>query len=174
LAGTKKALLVIDLLNDFVNEDGPLAIPGIIKIIGPIKEQIEKARKEVYPIIYLCDCHEEDDSEFKLFPPHAKKGTSGANVIDELRPEGTDILVRKNSFSGFYGTVLDETLKKLSIGKMIIAGTVTNTSVQYTAVDAVMRGYEVEIIEKAVIGLDQKDHRLALEHMKNIFGINII
>jgi hypothetical protein len=37
-----------------------------------------------------------------------------------------------------------------------------------------MRGYEVEIIEKAVIGLDQKDHRLALEHMKNIFGINII
>jgi nicotinamidase-related amidase len=174
LAGIKKALLIINLLNDFVNEDGPLAVPGISKIIGPIKEQIEKARKEVYPIIYLCDCHEEDDSEFKMFPPHAKKGTSGANVIDELRPEGNDILVRKNSFSGFYNTVLDETLKKLSVGELIITGTATNSCVQYTAVDAAIRGYKVDIIEKAAIGFDEKDHKYALEHMKNIFGIYIV
>jgi nicotinamidase-related amidase len=174
LEGTKKALLVIDLLNDFMNEDSPMAVPGIFKIIDPIKEQIEKARKEVYPIIYLCDCHEEDDSEFKLFPPHAKKGTPGANVIDELRPEGTDILVRKNSFSGFYDTVLDETLKKLSVGEVIITGIVTNICVQYTAVDAAMRGFEVDIIEEAVTGLDEKEHRYALEHMKSIFGINIV
>jgi nicotinamidase-related amidase len=174
LVEVKKALLIIDLLNDFVNEGAPLAVPGIGKIVGPIKEQIEKARKEVYPVIYLCDCHEEDDNEFKLFPPHAKKGTSGANVIDDLRPEGTDILVRKNSFSGFNKTVLDETLKKLSISKVIITGTVTNICVQYTAVDAIMRGYEVDIIEEAVIGLNEEDHKYALEHMKSLFGINII
>ena len=174
MAGVKKALLIIDLLNDFVNEGAPLNVPGIGKIVDPIKEQIEKARKEVYPIIYICDCHEEDDSEFRIFPPHAKKGTSGANVIQELRPEGTDILVRKNSFSGFYDTVLDETLKKLSVSKIMITGTVTNISVQYTAVDAIMRGYEVDIIEEAVIGFDERDHRHALEHMKSLFGINIV
>jgi len=174
VAGVKKALLIIDLLNDFVNEGAPLNVPGIGKIVDPIKEQIEKARKEVYPIIYICDCHEEDDSEFRIFPPHAKKGTSGANVIQELRPEGTDILVRKNSFSGFYDTVLDETLKKLSVSKIMITGTVTNISVQYTAVDAIMRGYEVDIIEEAAIGFDERDHRHALEHMKSLFGINIV
>ncbi len=174
MAGVKKALLIIDLLNDFVNEGAPLNVPGIGKIVDPIKEQIEKARKEVYPIIYICDCHEEDDSEFRIFPPHAKKGTPGANVVQELRPEGTDILVRKKSFSGFYDTVLDETLKKLSVGKIMITGTVTNISVQYTAVDAIMRGYEVDIIEEAVIGFDERDHRHALEHMKSLFGINIV
>lgn len=171
---SKKALIIIDLLNDFVNKDSQMAVPGIREIIDPIKEQIEKARKETYPIIYLCDCHEEDDREFRLFPLHAVKGSPGANVIEDLRPEGTDILVRKSSFSGFCGTRLDETLNKLSVISLLITGTITNTSVQYTAVDAVMRGYEVDIIEEAVRGLNARDHRLALKHMKNTFGINII
>lgn len=170
----KKALIIIDLLNDFVKEDAPLVVPGIKNIIVPIKREIEKARKGGYPIIYLCDCHEEEDSEFKLFPPHAKIGTPGANVIDELRPEGTDILVRKSSFSGFYDTVLDETLKKLSIKKIIITGTVTNICVLYTAVDAVMRGYKVDIVEDAVIGLNDKDHAHAIGQMKDIFQINVV
>ncbi len=162
------------MLNDFVNDDAPLAVPNIGTIIGPIKREIEEARKNSYPTIYLCDCHDEDDREFKLFPPHAKKGTRGANIIDELKPEGTDILVRKSSFSGFFNTVLDEALKKLSVGKIIIAGTVTNICVLYTAVDAVMRGYEVDVVRDAVIGLNRRDHRFALNQMRDLFNINII
>lgn len=174
MAEVKKALIIIDLLNDFVNEDAPLAVPNISTIIGPIKREIEKARRSNYPIIYLCDCHDEDDREFKLFPPHAKKGTKGANIIEELKPEGTDILVRKSSFSGFFDTVLDETLKKLSVEKIIITGTVTNICVLYTAVDAVMRGYEVDVVKDAVTGLNERDHRYAMDQMKNLFKINII
>jgi nicotinamidase-related amidase len=174
LGEKRKALIIIDLLNDFVNEDAPLAVPSINNIIGPIKREIEKARKNNYPVIFLCDCHEEDDREFKLFPPHARKGTVGANVIDELKPEGTDILVRKSSFSGFYDTVLDETLKKLSVGKTVITGTVTNICVLYTAIDALMRGYEVDIVEDAVIGLNELDHKFALDQMRDLFKINIV
>lgn len=165
--------MIVDLLNDFVQEDAPMAVPGIRKIIDPIRQQIEKARKGCCPIIYICDCHEDGDREFKLFPPHARKGTAGANVIDELRPEGTDILVRKSSFSGFYGTVLHETLKKLSVDRVVITGATTNIGVKYTAVDAVMRGYDVDIIADSVIGPDRKEHEYALEHLKNIFGIDI-
>jgi nicotinamidase/pyrazinamidase len=174
LARPKKALMIVDLLNDFVNDDSPMAVPGIREIIDPIKEQMEKARKETYPIIYLCDCHEKDDREFRLFPPHAVKGSHGANIIEELRPEGTDILVRKSSFSGFRETLLEEILKKLSVNWLMFTGTITNISVQYTAVEAVMRGYKVDIIEKAVKGLDERDHRAAMDHMRNIFGIDIV
>jgi nicotinamidase-related amidase len=174
LAQGKKALIIIDLLNDFVSEGAPMAVPNINTIIGPIKGEIEKARRGNYPVIFLCDCHDEDDREFKLFPPHARKGTAGANVIDELKPEGTDILVRKSSFSGFYDTVLDETLKKLSVGKLIITGTVTNICVLYTAIDAIMRGYEVDIVEDAVIGLNETDHKYALGQMRDLFKINIV
>ena len=170
----KKSLLVIDMLNDYRDKDVPFKIPGFTNIIEPIKREIEEARKNGCPIIYLCDCHDKDDSEFRLFPQHAIKGSRGASIVDELKPEGTDILVRKNAFSGFYNTELDEMLKKLSIRKIVITGIITNISVMCTAVDALMRGYEVDVVKDAVRGLDNKSHEHALDQMENVFKIGII
>jgi len=170
----KKALLVIDMLNDFVLEGAPLRVPKIEKIIEPIKREISKARSERYQVIYLCDSHEEDDKEFELFPPHAVKNTEGSKIIDDLKPEGSDLIVRKNTFSGFLNTNLDEILKKLSVEKLIVTGDVTNICILYTVADAVMRGYKVDIIKDAIIGIDRKDHNFALEQMKKIFKVNIV
>ena len=72
---SKKALLIIDMLNDFILEGAALQVPKIKTIIKYIKKEIEKARSEGYPIIYLCDSHDEDDREFEMFPPHAVKNT---------------------------------------------------------------------------------------------------
>jgi len=174
LAVDKKSLLVIDMLNDFRDGDASFKIPGFADIIKPIKREMEEARKNSYPIIYLCDCHDEDDREFRLFPPHALKGSRGASIVDELKPEGTDILVRKNTFSGFYNTELDDMLIKLSISKIVITGIITNISVICTAVDALMRGYEVDVVRDAVRGLDRKSHNYGLDQMKNVFKVGII
>ncbi|MFC2145713.1 cysteine hydrolase family protein, partial [Actinomycetota bacterium] len=161
------------MLNDYRDDNAPFQIPGFTNIIEPIKREIEEARKSGWPIIYLCDCHEKDDREFKLFPPHAVRGSSGASIVDELKPEGTDILVRKNTFSGFYNTELDEMLKKLSISKIVITGIITNISVICTAVDALMRDYEVDVVKDAVRGLDDRSHDFAIDQMENVFNIGV-
>jgi len=51
----KKALLIIDMLNDFIRENGKLYIgDGGGKIISPIQIELEKFRKEKKPyILYL-------------------------------------------------------------------------------------------------------------------------
>ncbi|MBN2072841.1 MAG: cysteine hydrolase [Actinobacteria bacterium] len=170
----KKALLIIDMLNDFVGKGAPIEVPGAESIIGPIKQEIEKARVSGYPIIYLCDCHQENDPEFDLFPPHAIRGTEGSMIISELKPQGTDILVRKNTFSGFYNTGLEQMMTKLGVGEVIITGLVTNICVFFTAVDAVIRGFKVGVIKNAVIALDQNDHLYALGQMEKVLKANII
>ncbi len=169
-----KALLIIDMLNDFVLDGAPLKVPKIKKIIEPIKREIEKARSEGYPIIYLCDSHEKDDKEFKMFPPHAVRNTEGSKIIKELKPQGNDIIVRKSTFSGFFNTDLDKILRKLSVKKLIITGDVTNICILYTAADAVMRGYEVDVVKNAVIGLSRRDHKFALDQMRKILKVNIV
>ena len=58
--------------------------------------------------------------------------------------------------------------------KLVITGCVTNMCVLYTAAGAVFRGYRVNIVKDAVIGLNLKDHKYALEHMKVILKVNII
>ena len=170
----KKALLIIDMLNDFVGKGAPLKVPNIGSIIGPIKREIEKEKVLGHPIIYLCDSHEADDREFKAFPPHAVKNTKGAKIIEEMKPEGNDIIVLKNTYSSFFQTELEGILKRLSINWLSLTGCVTNICVLYTAADAVMRNYRVDVVKDSVIGLNQEDHLFALVQMKNILKVNIV
>lgn len=74
----KEALLIIDMLNDFVLQGAPLEVP----VIRAIKREIEAARKEGKPVIYVCDTHEPDDKEFSKFgwPAHAVKGTAALRL----------------------------------------------------------------------------------------------
>jgi nicotinamidase/pyrazinamidase len=168
------ALLIIDMLNDYVLDRAPLKVPNIEKIIEPIKKEIGKAGNACYPVIYLCDSHEKDDNEFKMFPPHAVRNTEGSKIIEELKPRGSDIIVRKSAFSGFFNTDLDKILQKLSIRKLIVTGNITNISIFYTAIDAVIRGFDVDVIKSAVIGLNRRDHNFALDQMQKILKVNIV
>ncbi|NOZ69816.1 MAG: cysteine hydrolase [Deferribacteres bacterium] len=171
-----EALLVIDMLNDFVLEGAPLEVPETRKIIPAIKREIQRARESGGRVIYICDAHDRDDREFTKFgwPAHAVRGTKGAEIIDELRPGKEDIVIEKTTYSGFYNTALDETLKKLGVERLRLTGCVTHICVMFTASDAVLRDYKVEVVEDGVAGLAKEDHEAALRIMKNVLGVAIV
>jgi nicotinamidase-related amidase len=164
----KKALLIIDMLNDFVLKGAPLEVPRAFEIIPKIKEELQKARQRKIPIIYLCDAHRKDDPEFRTWPTHALKGTKGANIIKELKPEKKDYIVLKTTYSGFYKTRLEALLKKLKIEELIITGILTNICILYTAVDALMRGFIVTLPEGTVAGINPDDEKFALRQIKEV------
>lgn len=171
----REALLVIDMLNDFVLEGAPLEVPETRKIIPVIKREIEKARTEGRPVIYICDSHDPDDREFRKmgWPPHAVKGTEGAKVVKELEPAEGDIIIEKTTYSGFYNTRLDEVLKSLGIDSLRLTGCVTHICVMFTASDASLRGYDVTVVKDGVAGLSKEDHEAGLRIMKNVMGVKI-
>ncbi|MBI5287083.1 MAG: cysteine hydrolase [Deltaproteobacteria bacterium] len=164
----KKALLVIDMLKDFVEEGAPLEVARARGIVGCIKARIEEARMEDIPIVYVCDHHKKDDPEFRVWPPHAVEGTSGADVVDGIRPREGDYTVWKTTYSGFFRTELDDLLKGLGVEEVILTGVCTNICVLYTAADAYMRGYSVTVPEECVAGLAEDDHRFALRQIKEV------
>lgn len=164
------------MLNDFVLEGAPLEVPDTRTIIPIIKDEIEMARASGKPVIYICDAHEPEDKEFKKFgwPAHAVKGTRGAEVVNELKPGRGDIVIRKSTYSGFYRTNLDETLKRLGIDSLRLTGDVTHICVLFTASDAVLRDYEVTVVEDGVAGLSREDHDAALRIMRNVMAVKIM
>jgi nicotinamidase-related amidase len=164
----KKALLVIDMLNDFVQAGAPLEVPGARNIISNIKKKIEEARREKTPVIYLCDAHAPDDPEFRVWPKHAVRGSYGAAVTHELKPGKKDAIILKTTYSGFFGTRLDRLLKKIRPKQLIATGVCTEICVLYTVADAYMRGYEVDVPEECVSGLTKEDHEFALKQMKYV------
>jgi nicotinamidase-related amidase len=171
----REALLVIDMLNDFVLEGAPLEVPETRKVIPAIKREIERARKAGDPVIYVCDAHDRDDKEFRKFgwPPHAVKGTEGAKVVRELEPQEGDIVIEKTTYSGFYNTGLDETLKRLGVDSLRLTGCVTHICIMFTASDAVLRDYKVTVVKDGVAGLSREDHEAGLRIMKDVLGVNI-
>ena len=172
----KEALLIIDMLNDFVLEGAPLEVPETKEKIPAIKSEIEKARTGGIPVIYVCDTHDRNDKEFSKFgwPPHAVDGTQGAEVVEELKPAKEDVLIKKKTYSGFYNTRLDETLKKLGVDGVRLTGCVTHICILFTASDAVLRDYEVTVVENGTAGLSKEDHDAAIRIMKNVLGVKII
>ncbi len=170
----KEALLIIDMLNDFVREGAPLEVPSTREIIPVIQEEIKRAKDAGNPIIYICDSHKPDDPEFKIWPPHAVKGTEGAKIIDELAPQEEDIIVEKTTYNGFYKTNLEEVLKDLGVTTVILTGCVTHICVLYTAAGARVRGFNIKVVEKGVAPLSIEDHKCALRQMKEVLKAEII
>lgn len=172
----KEALLVLDMLNDFVLKGAPLEVPDTRKIAPVVKKEIDKAHAAGNPVIYICDAHAPDDREFSKFgwPAHAVRGTDGARVFEELRPSREDIIITKATYTGFFGTDLEETLRRLGVDSLRLTGTVTHICVMFTAMEAVLRDYRVTVVEDGVAGISREDHEAALRIMKNVLGAEIV
>jgi nicotinamidase-related amidase len=170
----RKALLVIDMLNDFVRKDGALPVPFAEELIEPIKKTIERFRSRKLPVIYVCDSHMPDDEEFKVWGEHAVKGSYGARVVEELSPENSDVIIYKRRFSGFFGTDLDLTLKEKGIEEVVLTGVLTNICVLYTGSDAYQLGYRVTVLKDCVGAADSSMHEFALRQLKEVVGAEVI
>ncbi len=169
----KEALLVIEMLNDFIEVGAPLEVPAARKILPYVKRRIKEAREKQIPIIYVCDSHRENDEEFGKWPKHAIYGTRGAEIIEELKPGKDDFIVRKRRYSAFLGTDLDLLLKELRIEKLHLVGVLTNICVFLTAVEAAMRDYEVVVYADSVAALSEQDHKFSLSQLKDVFKVKV-
>ncbi len=170
-----KALLVIDMLKDFIVEGAVLETGDAgRKIVGFIKEKIDEYRGEGYPIIYICDSHESDDKEFLMFPTHSLASSEGSQVIDELKPLKGDKIIKKRRYSAFFGTDLDLYLREKGINDISLVGVNTNICVLYTAADARNINYDVIVYKEGVASFNPDAHKFALEEIKNTLGCKVV
>jgi len=169
------ALIVIDMLNDFVCSDGALYIGDTAKhVIPEIQKKISKYRSDNRTVIFVGDAHDEDDREFEMFPKHCAAGSKGAEIHKDLRPKPDEIVVRKTRFSAFYGTNLDEILREKGLDTLELCGVCTNICILYTAADARMRNYNVIVDRRCVESFDRAAHEFALKEMERTLGVKII
>lgn len=170
-----KALLIIDMLKDFIYKDGLLTTgPSGAEIVSFIKDKTDEFRNEGHSIIYICDNHEEDDNEFDMFPPHCVAGSKGSEIIEELEVRPEDKIIYKRRYSSFFGTELDLTLREKRINEIYIVGVCTNICVLYTAADARNLAYNVNIYKDGVASFNEEAHIFALKEMKNTLGCKVI
>ena len=167
-------VLVVDMLRGFLEEGYPLycgekarrIIPNVQKLL---QHELARGAK----LFFICDHHDPDDLEFKMFPPHCIAGTPEAEVIPDLARYPGEIIPKKR-YSAFFGTPLEEKLRELTPERLIVCGVCTNICVLHTVADARNRDYVVEVPVDCVASPDEEAHRFALEHMEKILGAKLI
>lgn len=163
------ALLIIDMQNDFANPKGKLFVPSAPATVPMMKGLIERARTGKATIIYTQDWHRPDDPEFKLWGEHAVAGTWGAEMIDDLKPEDGDYIIKKMTIDPFYGTSLDHVLRLLGTHTLIITGTVANICVLHAAASAAIRAYNMVYPIDVVSALNEFDYELAIRQIYFVY-----
>jgi nicotinamidase-related amidase len=168
----KKAVIVIDMLEDFVygslkNERAKRIIPNIAKLL-------EAARKKGWVVVYSNDAHKPGDPEERVWGAHAMAGSPGAEVIKELAPQKGDYIVPKRNYSGFFETDLDEILKKNNVEEVIITGQHTHICCRHTSADAFARGYKIIVPQDCVESFTDKDHTEGLEYLKMCYKAEVV
>jgi nicotinamidase-related amidase len=170
------AVLVLDMLNDFVT--GDLKTERAETIIEPIQKLVKAARAHGVPVIYSNDAHLRNDHEVvERWGKHAIKGTYGAEVIPELEPTKKDFVVEKRVYSGFYETELDSILRSLYNGwgveTVVLVGVHTHICVRHTAASAFYRGYKIVVPRDGIQAFTRKAHEEGLRYLKNVYSAEI-
>lgn len=163
----KKALIVIDMQNDFVfdalgSADAQEILPNVIK-------RVEKARADGEQVIFTRDTHDSDYSTTqegrKLPISHCVKGTHGWAICDGLYQLG-DVVFDKPVFGS---TELAKYLQQQSFDSVEFIGVCTDICVVSNVLlaKAVCLQTEIFVRENCCAGLSKDKHKAALETMRS-------
>ena len=169
---SKRAILVVDMLNDFVT--GALKCDRGLAIVPKTAELLRGAREKGMPVIFCNDAHLKGiDHELKLWGDHAIAGTEGAEVIPELELCEKDYVVPKRRYSGFFHTDLDLLLKELGVDTVILTGLHAHMCVRHTAADAYQLGYGIVVAKDATDSFTEEDYLYGIKYLKEVYGAEI-
>ena len=180
---SETALILIDMLNDFLNKKGAYSRAGVTseilsKLPGQLAPVVNKYRDMGSWIISTHFTLVPGKGGEPLISEHLKKlrpfltkgdfvsGSFGHGLIDELGP--SDVVVEKIAYSAFYMTRLEWVLEYLKIKDLVFGGIVTNGGVSSTVRDAHVRGYNCTVLSDGCAAFDNNVHQVSIHALESI------
>jgi nicotinamidase-related amidase len=160
------ALIVIDMLNTYDHEDAEPLAESARHAVPRIAELLARAdRDEEMLTLYVNDNHEHWEHQRDDLVRLALEGRH-PELIEPLVPAADVPFVTKGRHSIFYQTSVDHLLQVRDVGCLVLCGQVTEQCIQYSALDAYLRGYELHVPRDAVAHINEGWARAALEMME--------
>ncbi|MDD2247031.1 MAG: isochorismatase family protein [Proteiniphilum sp.] len=166
----KKALLIVDMQNDFC-PGGALGVKDGDKVVPVINGIIDRFDF----VISSQDWHPSHSVHFEKWPVHCVAGTHGADFHSELNSEKIDLKLYKGTdnkddgYSAFEATnvSLSAFLQEHDIQALYVCGLTTDFCVKASALDAVKAGCHTYVITDAIAAVNAQpgDDKKALQEM---------
>lgn len=181
----------VDTQADFMLPGGKLYVPGAEKRIPNMKRLVDAARAGKVFLVSSTDQHAPDDPEFARFPPHCVRGTSGAEILPELRVAqpvfiantanenaakplpGLDsiqqLVFEKQTLDVFDNPNTEKFLAQFpQDSEFVVFGVVTEFCVRLAAKGLLERGRRVALVTDAIETLDATESRKTLDELTHL------
>lgn len=176
MSSTKKALIVVDVQNDFC-PGGTLAIPHGDQVVAPLNKLIDEFLERGDPVYKSRDWHPPTTKHFTAYggtwPVHCVQNTEGAAFHPALHNDPRIEVISKglgntDGYSAFEETRLSSLLKQAGVEEVLVGGLATDYCVKHTVLDALKQGYKVKAVEEAMrpVELRPGDGERAIEEMR--------
>jgi ureidoacrylate peracid hydrolase len=194
---SKAAVVVVDMQNAFASKGGMLDIAGVdisgaAAVVEKIASVLERARACGIPVVHLQMGYKPDQSNSggpnspnwhkelamtlmnrrpELKGKLLTEGTWDFDVVEELEPQASDLVVVKTRYSGFAGTSLDSMLRTRGIRYLFFAGIATNVCVESTLRDAYFLDYwPILLSDSAMPAGPAAAHEATVFNVESFFG----
>ena len=170
--GKKPAVLVVDFINAYTTEGSLLYAPDVVTAVNETVDLLALAREKNVPVLYtkvLYNKNFRDGGIFIQKVPVLKTMVEGeplAEIVPQLPPVESDIIIVKQYASAFFGTSLAATMTSMGVDTLILTGCSTSGCIRASAVDGMQYGFRVIVPRECVAD------RHAGPHEANLFDIN--
>lgn len=184
LKPSRTALVVVDVQNDFCQQEGRVSKRGIDlsqieKSVLNLIHFLDHCRKANVPIIFVKTIHSvwtDSPSWVGRLGGNTKetaicRSDSWGAEFYKVEPWENEFIITKHRYSGFVGTDLDLVLRSKGVETILICGVATNVCVETTARDGFNLNYNVILIEDCCGAFSHEEHTSTLRNIRNYFGI---
>lgn len=162
-----RALIIIDMLNDFLRDWEEVQVAGLI---GNTNELVRALRQAGAPVIWVRQEFKPDLTDAFLDMRDKDisitiEGTEGAQIHDGLARRADDIVIIKKRYSAFFGTNLDEVIATAGIDELVLCGINTHACIRMAAIDAYQRDIRVVLARDCIGSYDDEHARVSLAYV---------
>jgi len=174
---SKKALIVVDVQNDFC-PGGSLAVAQGDEVVAPLNKLMKEFLDRGEPVYKTRDWHPEKIKHFAIYggtwPVHCVQNTRGAEFHSDLLDDPRITVISKgfderaDGYSGFDGTQLAQLLRDEGVNEVWVGGLATDYCVKQTVIDGVQSGFKVKALADAMraVNVNPHDGKKAIDEMK--------
>lgn len=159
----KTALVLIDLQNGIVGRPhlAPYSGPEVVERSRRLAEAVRaKGGTVIYVHVLLHEVlHLPVDQPM---PSSAPPPPEASEIVADAGVHPGDVIIAKRQRGAFYGTNLEQQLRRRGITTIILAGIATNIGVESTARDAFDRGYALVFAHDAMSSMSTEMHEFAI------------
>lgn len=176
MAGNARALIIVDMQNDFVLPGAAACVAGAAATLPKIQQALAFWRRRGWPVIFLYREYRRDGSDIEVTrlesflrgKPFCVPGSPGAKIVEAIEPLASEYLVMKNRFSGFMDTELDFILRRRQVESIVVCGTQYPCCVRATLVDGLCYGYHTTCLTDATSAQSEEVAQANIRDLTNM------